>query len=308
MSWKLGLGMTGIFALVVCGVFFAGQFLFQEKLTALPEQDQPPAVVAVNQEKPPVAEKTDKTEPVKDKILLVGVKEPRMPDAFEKSKDSIPLVEAKPPSTTEDRVKQDLTKQIELAKVEVAKGPAVISPLPIAPPLPGLPIPNPETPPSPPPPNPDTPPGPPPLVTPPPGISVPAEKAADCLWSIQLEVVKGRTIVTAKAGKDASFRIECDQVDLQSPRGCLKATGKVKITGPGLDGSSNSLTLNLQEDRLVLEGDVKVESRRDNQDLELTGDRLNLRLINTTVEAKQSSSSSSQDRAQLFNFWVGLFR
>jgi lipopolysaccharide assembly outer membrane protein LptD (OstA) len=90
-----------------------------------------------------------------------------------------------------------------------------------------------------------------------------------------MEVANGRTIVTAKAAKDAHFRIECDRLELQAPNGCVRASGKVIITGEGVSATSNVMILNLQEYRITLEGVVSVMSVRHRSELvELSGDAL----------------------------------
>ena len=303
MSWKVGLVMAGIMVTVIGGVFLVGQFLLQEELTQLPRQDEPAAPFFGEYQEAPVI-KTAKDE----------VNESKEPDV-----PKVDSVDAKPtPEAPKEQANIDLSlitspplPQTTEPPVEKSQ-PVAPLPVPVAPPTPGVPALAPPLPPSPPPPTPNI---------PPPVSPVPVREVVTCCWNIQMEVIKGRTVVTAKAGKDASFRIECDQLDLQAPKGCVRASGKVSITGPGLEGASNVMILNLQEDRLMLEGDVKVKSRRDKQDLELTGERLSLRLISAAAEVKKHSSmqpvpldfgfpavTGPDDRAQMFSFWLGLFR
>src|SRR5262245_29735376 len=54
--WKLGLGLACILAVISGGVYLAGQYVFQEELTALPEQDELPSQFAAEHEEPPAVE------------------------------------------------------------------------------------------------------------------------------------------------------------------------------------------------------------------------------------------------------------
>jgi len=300
--WKLGLGLAGILAVISGGVYLAGHYLFQEELTVLPEPDELPPSFAVEHEEPPAAENIPASSEEEGVIPTAAEADDSKADSLTKAPKDVDGPDEKTTGETKPTLNAPLAQPVGVEPIAPLPKPAV----PPVPPLPNL---DPPLPPVPPPPpiNLD--------VPRPAPIPAPVQQVVNCPWSIQLEVVKGRTTVTAKAGKEASLRIECDQLDLQAPKRCLRASGKVKITGPGLEGTSNIMTLNLQEDRLMLEGDVKVKSRRDNQDLELTGDRLNLRLINKPAKATKSeldfgfpTVNSPDDRSQLFNFWVEQFR
>jgi hypothetical protein len=106
-----------------------------------------------------------------------------------------------------------------------------------------------------------------------------------CPWTLRLEVVKGRTILTAETGKDASFRVDCERLELKAPHGSIQAAGDVKISSTGLAGSSDRLTVNLQEDQVILEGRAALISRRHGENMEVKGERLSLRLVKTDVAA-----------------------
>ena len=318
--WKLGLGLACILAVISGGVYLAGQYVFQEELTALPEQDELPAQFAVEHEEPPEVENipgrseeegviptaAEADDSEADYLISEAPKDVGSPDANAKDEKKPDVPAPASPETIPPPV--GIVPFAPLTEPPVASEPNVPLPKPpvAVPPVPNLDPPLPPTP-TPPPINLD--------IPRPAPVPAPVQQVVNCPWNIQLQVIKGRTILTAKAGKEASFRIECDQVDLQAPKGCLRASGKVKISGPGLEGTSNIMTLNLQEDRLMLEGNVKVKSRRDNQDLELTGERLNLRLINKSAEATKvgldfgfPTLNSPDDSDQIFSFWEGLFR
>jgi hypothetical protein len=93
-----------------------------------------------------------------------------------------------------------------------------------------------------------------------------------------MEIVKGHTELEARIGTEVQFRVICESLEMQAPRGCLQAKGDVKITGSDLDGHCQSMTINWQDDHVLLEGHARVKCLRDGQDVELTGERLSLRL------------------------------
>jgi lipopolysaccharide export system protein LptA len=99
-----------------------------------------------------------------------------------------------------------------------------------------------------------------------------------CSWTLHLEVVKGRTILTARAGKEISFRVDCQRLELQAPQGSIQAVGDVKLASAALNGTSDRLTVSLQEDQIVLEGHASLTSARDGQSMEVKGERLSLRI------------------------------
>jgi hypothetical protein len=102
----------------------------------------------------------------------------------------------------------------------------------------------------------------------------------DSLWTITVHMKDGKTMLIARArSKDVEFRVQCDAVDLQSPNGSIQARGNVKITAPQLEAASQGLTIQLHDDRLVLDGQAQVTQRGDGQELELRGERLTLRLL-----------------------------
>jgi hypothetical protein len=105
-------------------------------------------------------------------------------------------------------------------------------------------------------------------------------------WSLYVEMVDGRSVVTATVNKKHEFKIVCQTLDLQTVAGCMKAKGKVTITGDCLTGTCDQLTLPLHDDRLLLEGmaDVRIQKVTTNTSdtnpsaFELKGDKLDLRI------------------------------
>jgi hypothetical protein len=112
-------------------------------------------------------------------------------------------------------------------------------------------------------------------------------------WTLQVEVVDGKTILTAFTTKDAKFRVRCDKLDLQAPLGHVKAVGGVTIGSAGLEASCDNLTINLHEDQMLLEGKAQVKCLRDKRELEMKADRFSLRLSETTGSAAGGSKGSS---------------
>src|SRR5262249_43657087 len=100
----------------------------------------------------------------------------------------------------------------------------------------------------------------------------------NCPWTLRLEIVKGKTKLTASIGKKVQFRVLCDKLNLQAPRGSIEALGAVKITSSGLEGTCDRLAIAWQEDRVVLDGKAQLKCQREGNDLELKADQLSLRL------------------------------
>ena len=107
-------------------------------------------------------------------------------------------------------------------------------------------------------------------------------------WTLLWESADGHTTLTARLNKRLEFRIVCERVKMESPDGALLAIGKVAITGPGLKGSCNRLSISLTDDILVLEGKVELQIQQGSlSDLaipmvELKGELISLRLQQLT--------------------------
>jgi hypothetical protein len=99
-----------------------------------------------------------------------------------------------------------------------------------------------------------------------------------CPWTLRVEIVKGRTLLTAQTGQEVQFRVSCDKLDLQAPRGNIKASGNVKVESDGLKGACELLSIAWQQDQVVLEGNAELKSQRDGQDMDLKAAKLSLRL------------------------------
>ena len=103
-------------------------------------------------------------------------------------------------------------------------------------------------------------------------------------WSLQMEIVEGRTLLRARLHKSAEFKVLCDRVEMKAPDGAVQAVGKVTLTGPGVTASCQRLSLPLAADQLVLDGqaeakiaDAAVPGAESRAAWELKGEHLTLR-------------------------------
>jgi hypothetical protein len=133
-----------------------------------------------------------------------------------------------------------------------------------------------------------------PPTVPPPGETAPPDPPVDspknaattsaCPWTLRIGLVAGKTHLTAAVGKEIRFKVICDQLNLQAPCGKIEAQGCVKVSSLGLDGSCDRLTINWQEDQVILVGQAQLKCQREGQDVELKADRLGLRLTPGNVK------------------------
>jgi hypothetical protein len=115
----------------------------------------------------------------------------------------------------------------------------------------------------------------------------PAPKASVSPWNVALEIVDGRTRLTAQNGKDVKFTVSCDKLEMQTPRGRIEASGKVKVVSDNLEGTCERLTISWQEDVLVLEK-VQLKCKLEGQAAELNAEQLRLRLNRMVPNAAAS--------------------
>ncbi|GEM_PF-4234350 len=83
----------------------------------------------------------------------------------------------------------------------------------------------------------------------------------DSPWTMHLESVDGKTVLQAIVHQKAKFKVVCDRVDLQAPRGTMLAVGHVQLSGEGFMGACERLSIPLHDDRLILEGNAEVGIR-----------------------------------------------
>jgi hypothetical protein len=106
----------------------------------------------------------------------------------------------------------------------------------------------------------------------------PRPEPVACPWTFDLAILDGKTVLTAKAGDAVQFKITCERLELQAPRGNIQAIGDIVLSSSGLKGTSQRLTISLQEDRVYLDGQARVVCEREGQELDVQGERLSLRL------------------------------
>ena len=97
-------------------------------------------------------------------------------------------------------------------------------------------------------------------------------------WTFHLEIVDGKNVITAKIGQTVQIRVLCNKVDIQSPGGSIQAQGNVLVNGPDLKATSERLTIQLQDEFIVLEGKAQIEYQSEKQVMELRSDRFSVRL------------------------------
>ncbi len=99
-----------------------------------------------------------------------------------------------------------------------------------------------------------------------------------CPWTLLVETVEGRSHLKALRGKEVRLQVSSARLDFQSPQGCLQAQGDVQVSGAGLEGTCDRLIIAWEHDQVLLEGNVHLKCHTDGQDVELTADRLGVRL------------------------------
>jgi hypothetical protein len=105
--------------------------------------------------------------------------------------------------------------------------------------------------------------------------------AAPSPWKLRVEIIDGRTQLTARTENGMELQVRCEKLSLVRPQGNIEAAGKVELTGKELEGRCDRLTIDWEEERVSLEGDAQVTSHRNGQELELRGPRLDMRLNNS---------------------------
>ena len=78
------------------------------------------------------------------------------------------------------------------------------------------------------------------------------------IWSIHVEQADGKSVVRASIGKKGAIKIICDQVNLQTASDFFQAQGKVIVSGENVQCRCEKLSINLNEDRLLLEGKAEI--------------------------------------------------
>jgi hypothetical protein len=128
----------------------------------------------------------------------------------------------------------------------------------------------------------------PPLPSP---AQVPVSPAAPiCPWSLQMEIVDGRTQLTAQNGKDVKFTVSCEKLEVLTPSGSIHASGTVKLATPSIEGACDKLTISWQNDVVVLDK-VQLKCKLEGQEAELHADQMRLRLSNVVTVSEQGKTA-----------------
>src|SRR5262249_7323598 len=67
--------------------------------------------------------------------------------------------------------------------------------------------------------------------------------APGCPGNLTVEIIDGRTHLTAQNGREVKFPISCEKLDIQTPGGAIHASGKVKLGTDNLEGGCDRLTI-----------------------------------------------------------------
>jgi hypothetical protein len=123
-----------------------------------------------------------------------------------------------------------------------------------------------------------------------------AQPVGPCPWTLHIHILKGRTQMEARIDKTVKFRVSCEHLDLQAPRGSIQAQGDVKVIGPDLDGKCERLTINWQDEQVLLDGSVNLKCRKEGQEVELKAEKLGLKLSQISPPETRAPPVSSKDK------------
>ena len=115
-----------------------------------------------------------------------------------------------------------------------------------------------------------------------------------CPWSLQMEIVDGRTQLTAQNGKDIKFTVSCEKLEVQTPSGSIHASGTVKLATPSIEGACDQLTISWQNDVVVLDK-VQLKCKLEGQEAELHAEQMRLRLSNVVTVSEQGKTAPIGD-------------
>ena len=99
-----------------------------------------------------------------------------------------------------------------------------------------------------------------------------------CPWRFRVQLVRGRTHLTASTATGLEFLIRCDKLHLQRPNGHIEAQGSVEIVGKDFTATSEHLTIAWQEELVRLQGKARLRSRHSGEVLELRSEQLTFQL------------------------------
>ncbi len=132
--------------------------------------------------------------------------------------------------------------------------------------------------------------------------ATPAPVPTNSPWTVQIKVVQGRTELEAHNGDTVHLRISCQHMQVQAPNGNIQAQGDVKLSGSDLNGSCDVLTIIWQKEDVLMEGKVHLKCPKDAQEIDLTADRLSVKLTN----AKTAKAVDRKEGSEILRAWTGL--
>jgi hypothetical protein len=111
----------------------------------------------------------------------------------------------------------------------------------------------------------------------PPAANAPASPAPGSPWNLTVEIIDGRTHLTAQNGKEVKFTVSCEKLTVQTPGGRIDASGKVKLASNSLEGSCDRLTISWQEDVITLEK-AQLKCKLEGQTADVNADQVRLKV------------------------------
>ncbi|MCI0377675.1 MAG: hypothetical protein L0215_08725 [Gemmataceae bacterium] len=110
-------------------------------------------------------------------------------------------------------------------------------------------------------------------------------------WTINWQAQEGKNRLTLSLVKFPSYQITCDQLEMSVPKGGqILAAGNVKVTCQNFEATSQKLTVPLDRDEIVLEGQVLIQQGAPGAPgmmSELRAERIQFRLSELNFKDKQ---------------------
>ncbi len=105
-------------------------------------------------------------------------------------------------------------------------------------------------------------------------------------WKLQLKIVQGRSVLTARTDTGAEFLIRCDHLAVKRPNGDISAKGNVQIVFHKTEAHADELHISWQNARVDLKGNVRMRSPLSGP-LTFNTDQISLRLDQNGLAAKK---------------------
>jgi hypothetical protein len=128
-------------------------------------------------------------------------------------------------------------------------------------------------------------------AAPPAAVKSTPKQPANCPWNLTVEIVGGRTLLTAQNGEDVKFTVSCEKLDMATPSGSIQAWGKVKLSTDSIEGNCEKLTISWQEDVVTLEK-VQLKFKLEGHEADLNAEQLRVRLSRVVSSAREEQACS----------------